>query len=266
MRTRTIIAASMLLTFQSEASFAESKKFTTIWMVADPLDKSAQVEGGTPQNLKLKSGDIFLKHRLLPQSAAKLETDIVDEKGSILLQKNSEMFSLEAGAAKIFCSVNQSKPNLGMSILIGSTGFGHVCAIDHDADGRFDAHFKAKGLVEGLPSISGRVPKAPKVVTSGAYTEIAPAQMITQYFVGIEYEGKPLIYNRRNFRITFGEGKRNESLSDWRYVSGKDYPQSLELLDSKFTVLGEKDGEIDVRIDRSIPAQPFNVFVRISYR
>jgi hypothetical protein len=263
---RVLLCICALIALQSGPAFAQRQNFRTIWVVADRMDGKVPDAGGAPERMVLKSGNVFLMHRLLPLSAALLESDMIDEKGAILIPKGGEMFALDADGAKIFCSARQSKPNAAMSLLVGNAGLGHACAIDRDGDGRFDAHFTARGLVKGLPSIDGRMPKAPKSVTGGTYSALAPAQMAAHYFVGIEYEGKPLLYDRRNFRITFGEGDRHESLSDWSFVSGKSYPQSLELMGSKFTIIEEKDGVLDVQIDRTMPRQPFNVRVTFEYR
>ena len=252
-----IFTAALSLGSLVSPALAQRQSYQTLWNVAGRLDAG--------DKLSVKSGDVFLRHRLLPNAAARLDTDLTDEQGKVVIPTGAEMFSLSTSGAKIFCNAKQNGPSVARALLIGG-GLKQVCAIDLEGDGTFDQYFSTMGLVKGLPSLSGRVPKAPKIAKAGGYHAIAPNDMTTQYFVGIEYEGKPLLYDRRNFRIVFGEGKRHESLSDWTFIKGGEYPKSHSLLGGSFTVLSETSGVLNLAIDREIPPQPFNVNVTISYR
>ncbi len=243
-----------------DAVVMKRERYEMIWLVADPLDGG----GETGRTVQIKSGDMFMRHRLLPPKAARLNADMIDAQGKVVIAKGTEMFSLGAGGLIVFCEAGPKDPSALKSLLVAG-GYAHDCGIDRDGDGAFESHFKARGVVKGLPSLSGKIPKQPASVTRSGYELIAPTALATTYFVGIEYEGKPLLYNRRNFRISFGNGNKQQSLSDWSYVSGASYPQSLGLLGGRFTILSEANGALTVRIDRDLPPQPFGIVQTVKY-
>jgi hypothetical protein len=257
----SLIFAGITLALLSTSLSAQRTVYSTKWIVADSLDTPT----GAPRTIKVRSGDVFLRHRLLPKAAAILDADLKDEAGKTILTKGSQMFALEVEGVDIFCDANQKSPSAMTALLVGG-GFKNVCGVDSDRDGRFDSYFSARSLIKGLPSIEGKLPKVAKKSNNVVYRRVEPSTMTAQYFVGIEFEGKPLLYDRRNFRITFGEGNNHKSLSDWSYLKGGSYPQSMELLDSKFTLVSEKDGTLEIKIDREMPSQPFGVVMTVTYR
>jgi hypothetical protein len=248
------ILTILMLAAAPASAQSQRERYRMVWLVADPLDAAT----GAGQTIRIKSGDLFMRHRLLPVRAARLTSDMVDGNGKLILAKQTEMFALDAGGVAVFCEAGAQDPSGMKAVLVGG-GYAHNCGIDRDGDGRFENHFKARGVVKGLPSLSGKFPKQPSAIAPTSYEAMAPAAMTARYFVGVEYEGKPLLYNRRNFRITFGNDRKQESLTDWSYISAESYPKSLTQLGGQFTVLSEADGMLTVRIDRNMPLQPFGI-------
>lgn len=236
------------------------ERYQLVWNVADAMD-AAETAG---KIIQIKSGDVFMRQRLLPTKAARLSANMLDKAGKILIAKDTEMFALDAGMVSVFCEAGAQDPS-GMKSILVAGGYAHDCGIDRDGDGRFESHFKARGAVKGLPSLSGKLPKQPNVIAPVGYEAIEPSAMAAQYFVGIEYEGKPLLYNRRNFRISFGNADKQASLSDWSFINADSYPKSLNQLGGQFTVLSESNGALTVRIDQNIPRQPFGIVRTVSY-
>jgi hypothetical protein len=132
---------------------------------------------------------------------------------------------------------------------------------------RFESYFDTISVVPGLPTIAGKRPKKPKpVATPVAYEVAAPADLEKPFWIGIRYQGKALIYDWRNFQVSFGSDTTDGSLTDFIHTSGSNYPMSLSLLGARFTVLGLEDKKLKVRVDETMPPQPFGIMRTVTYR
>jgi hypothetical protein len=87
------ILAIFVLAAAPAAAQTPRERYSMVWLVADPVDASA----GAGQTISIKSGDVFMRHRLLPVKAARLMADMVDSSGKTILAKQTEMFALDAG-------------------------------------------------------------------------------------------------------------------------------------------------------------------------
>ena len=236
-------------------------EFRTDWQVQGA--ESIDIAEATAS---LRSGDLFMKRRLLPPRAARLDAPLLGVKGEELLPAGAELFGTKSDTVDIYCSTAQKGAGIATQLLLGRTGQKQICLIDTDRDRDFDSFFKVAGEVKGLPSLYARTPKTLDRVNGLKYLPIDPIDMTQKYFVAIEYQGKPLLYDRRDFTVTFGSDEKKESLTRWIYTKGSNYPQSLMYLGGKFTILSENQGVLNVRIDRQIPSQPFGVIKSISFR
>ena len=259
-------AGAVLLTAQGTALVAveaptERHQFRTDWQI------QGTESGDTSEaSVALRSGDLFMKRRLLPPSAARLDAPLMSPKGEELLPAGAELFGTKSDKVDIYCSTAQKGAGIATQLLLGRTGQKQICLIDSDRDRDFDSFFKVAGEIKGLPSLYARTPKTLDRLDGLKYLSIDPATMEQKYFVAVEYQGKPLLYDRRNFTVTFGSDEKTESLTSWIYTKGSNYPQSLTYLGGKFTVLSENQGTLNVRIDRQIPSQPFGVIKSVSFR
>ena len=92
-----------------------------------------------------------------------------------------------------------------------------------------------------------------------SYVITDPKDMEKQFWVGIQYQGKHPLYNRRNFKISFGTDNDRGSLDDtWTYV-GATFPASAKLIGAEFTALGLEGENLRVKIDREFPFETFAV-------
>ena len=257
---------AMLLTSHATALVAveaPSKRyeFETDWQI-----QSAEPSNTAETTVTLRSGDLFMKQRLLPPRAARLNVPLVDKKGEELLPIGAELFGTKSDTVDIYCSTEQKDYNIAAQFLLGRRVQKQICLVDIDRDGDFDNFFKISGNIRGLPSLYARTPKTMDNLDGLKYLSIDPVSMSQTYFVAVEYQGKPLIYDRRNFTVTFGTDQKKESLTSWIYTKGSTYPQSLTYLGGKFTVLSENQGALNVRIDLQIPPQRFGVIQSVSFR
>jgi hypothetical protein len=239
----------------------ERYQFQTDWQI-----QGAETGDSAEPTVTLRPGELFMKRRLLPPRAARLDTPLLGAKGEELLPAGAELFGTRSDKVDIYCSTAQKGAGIATQLLLGRTGQKQICLIDADRDNDFDSLFKVAGEIKGLPSLYARTPKTLDRVDGSKYSSIDPASMTQKYFVAVEYQGKPLLYDRRNFTITFGTDEKKQSLTSWIYTKGSDYPQSLTYLGGKFTVLSENQGMLSIRIDRQIPSQPFGVIKSVSFR
>jgi hypothetical protein len=230
---------------------------TTIWMV-QPADSAA------PAEVEVGARDLILKQKLLPSGLARLTGSFQDDGGKRSLGPGTQLFEVKSDVP-IYCVAGLREPKGFEKFMKGDSRV-QLCLIDTDADGRFDAYFEPVSMVPGLPTITGKRPKSPRPMTPVAYEPAEPSALEKSYWVGIEYQGKPLIYDRRNFGISYGSDDSKGAVTDWIYTSGSTYPISKQLLGASFTVLGMSGDKLRVRIDQPMPPQPFGVIRTVSYR
>jgi hypothetical protein len=113
--------------------------------------------------------------------------------------------------------------------------------------------------VPGLPTIAGRRPKKTKPVTPVRYEKVDPATLEKPFWVGIQYYGKPLLKEARNFNVAFGSDTSKGALTSFVAAEGANYPVSQQLLGASFSVLGAENGKLKVHVDQPMPRQPFGV-------
>lgn len=247
----------LLLAAAASPPQAQRHEVATPWVILpDP-----KLAGTT---VTVAGGELILKQRAVPMRAGRLTDEIVDPAGKFTFSPGAELFSASSDDA-VYCIAGAAEKT-GFAKWMASGANGQFCLIDGDGDKKFESFFTPVSMISGLPSLSGKTPKNPKLLPKPVgYEALAPTAMTTRYWVGIEYQGKPLLYNRRNFGVSFGSDSSKGALTSWVYT-GSTYPASQTLLNAKWTVEAlQSDGRIRVRIDQSLPMQPFGVFRSISY-
>lgn len=234
-----------------------SRSYTAIWVILPDADPA-------PREMSVKGGELILKQRAVPLGLARLDAPVADPKGKFELAAGTELFALQSDVP-IYCVTGRRAPSGVSKWLLGGKNT-QLCLVDADADGRLEGSFVALSPVAGLPTLTGKRPKqADPLVAPAAYRRADPRSITTPYWVGIEYQGKPLLYNRRNFAVSFGNGDDKGSLTDWVYT-GAEFPASKSLLRAQWTVLALEGDRLKVRIDQSMPAQPFGIMHSVTYR
>ena len=240
----------------SAATAQKPRQMLTIWLV--------QPAGTQPGTVEASSTDFILKQRLLPTGLAQLTGPFQDADGNRALGRGTQLFEVKSDVP-IYCVAGMRKPKGFDKWMKGGTT-SQFCLVDMDSDRRFDGYFEPISMVPGLPTIAGKRPKKLKPMTPVGYELADPATLEKPFWIGIQYQGKPLLYDRRNFGVSFGSDTGKGSLTSWVYTSGSSYPVSQKLLGASFTVLGEAGGKVRVRIDQPIPPQPFGVMHSVTYR
>jgi len=270
MRTMTrsgrVIWIPLAVLFASSAHAADRVEYSTQWQIGEPLSGGAAAGLGPDGTRRAAIGEIFMASRLLPPGGARLSADLRDEDGELLVPLGSELFALSAEGTRLYCTVNARGQDAVTSLLIGSRGFSHTCLIDADSDARFESRFTIRGQIKGLPNLSGHLPRSPKSAGGLRYEPIAPRDMQTAYFVGLEYRGDNNPMGNQIFELVFGTEGNTDSLSDRMMIKPREIPRSLEVLGGSFTLLSSADDVATIRIDRPFSAQPFGVEKIVTYR
>ena len=255
MQSKFWVGASLALA-SSVAAAQDPRQMSTIWMVQPSETQPDTVEAG--------STDFIMKQRLLPTGLVRLTGTFQDAKGKRSFGTGTQLFEVKSDVP-IYCVAGMREPKGFEKWMVGGAT-SQFCLVDMDSDQRFDGYFEPVSMVPGLPTIAGKRPKKPKPMAPVAYEIADPSTLEKPFWIGIQYQGKPLLYDRRNFGVSFGSDTSKGALTSWVYTSGSNYPLSQNLLGASFTVLGETDGRLRVRIDQPIPPQPFGVVHTVTYR
>jgi hypothetical protein len=233
----------LLLASASSASGA-GRSLTTVWAVGDSLLSTDVREVGV--------GDYVLKHRLLPSGLAELVAGVEG------LAPGQQLVEIGGGEALVFCDAEIRSKKL--------VGHAQPCLVDADRDGRFEGIFHTTSVTKGLLTIEGKRPKAAKPIAPAAYRRLDPAAFRQALFVGLEYRGSANLVGNHVFEVNYGSDERTGSLSRRLTRKGSKLDAPMEFMGGQFSILGTTANGIRVRLNRSIPPQPFGVLVTTTYR
>lgn len=235
-----------------------NRRLSTNWIV-QPREAPADP-------VVVTSGDLVMKQTLHPTGASQLGSDYQHGSGDDdFLPEGTLLYEVANPVSKVYCAMNLAKSGTLQKILSGPSTT-QRCLVDSDGDGRFEGKFVARSPIEGVPLVNGQLPKELKPVEPPvAYTAVEPSVVGDTYWVGIRYDGKPLLYDRRNFSIDFGNDESDSGLTDWSYIKAEDMPAELSMMRSRFTVVSEGEDGLVIRIDRMMPPQPFSVVQTTTY-
>lgn len=242
--------ALMSITVTGAAS-AQSRNMSTVWMI--------QPSAETPPEQVIGYDGWVLKQALLPEGLFRLDGDAKVPGRPPLFPKNAQLIEVRTDGAIVACDAIARRQKL--------LGANQYCLIDYDRDGSFDGMFAVQNISKGggMPTVQGRYPTKAKPIEPVAYSRLNPTEIATQYFVGIRNAGKAAIYDRQNFQICYGSEAATNCLTDWSYTSASVFPATMELLGAKFTVLSRDEGQVKLRVDRTMPPQPFGIISTTTY-
>ncbi len=171
------------------------------WVVVPILPSTAPVT--------VAKGGFALKQRLLPIGTVTTDADALDADGKPLVPAGTPLMRL-MGRGYIACVFGE-RPRTGLgNFWMGfKGGDSRICLRDTDSDGRFEEFVRySGGLVQGLPSVNGHLPKALHALKQPVgYTVGNPATMPTEYFLAIRYDGHAALGGHPVFVNAFGQGK-----------------------------------------------------------
>ena len=235
----------------------QQRYFISMWYVAE----SDQPLGRRTVN----DGDYVLRSRLLPPSLIRLTADAVEPAtGRVIAPAGTQLFGLESRAAPIWCVAGRRDPGVAERILLSGGSNRQICLVDSDKDGDLDGHFRVQNVVKGVPNFAGHLPRELDPLSGAAFETQRPDQIETDYFVGIRFEGMPMVGGRPVFSITFGNERSRERLTD--VVRPRTENPVVRALDAEFEIVARNGETLDVDVRRNIPVQPFHVVQTVTYR
>jgi hypothetical protein len=232
-------------------AIAQDRTMKTIWTI--------EASTSTPTAQKLKPRDYIFRQRLLPTAIAQIDGIAlgVSIEG---VTNETQLVEIQSAGAAVFCD-----PVVRAQKLIGHA---QPCFIDGDNDGRFEGLFMTTSVTEGLLNIQGNRPKKPRAILPVTYKKLASDQFKRQLFFGIQYRGNANVLSNHVFEYNFGDLNtvEKDSITNRFIVKRNELPMKMDIMGGSFTLMSESADGIVVRIDKTLPSQPFGVLQTTTYR
>lgn len=219
------------------------------------------MESSGPTERVVNDGDYVLKQKLVPMGLAILQVDVASGLANKLRLKAGIQLVAAMGnpSGKTYCAVDTMRVD-NKGVEIPNTRGVTLCLVDADGNGHFESAFEVARDSETGLIIQGTVPNIGEPIDA-AYETRPAAQIGQNYWVGIRYKQYFNIYGNRMLLIDFGRDQRFSSLTTFAAFKSKGpYPQDLTVLGAKISVLEALPKGVHLRLDASIPSQPFAVF------
>lgn len=243
---KAICSLATLAAVTSVPAWAGDRSLQTIWTIQE--DPALLGERTVARE------DYVLKQRLLPTGLVALSSDL-EEAG---LPAGSQLIEVRSPGALVFCDPVSRAQKL--------VGHAQPCLIDADKDGRFEGLFFTTSVTKGILTIEGNRPKTPRVIAPVAYQRLDATAFALPLFVGVQYRGNANPVGNHVFRIDYGSDTSVGSLTE-RFMVGKAaLPASQTPFGAQFDVLAQSPSGIQVRVTKTMPAQPFAVMKITTYR
>ncbi|EAQ29419.1 hypothetical protein NAP1_01565 [Erythrobacter sp. NAP1] len=263
-------AAGLTASHPAAARDMHERHIETLWTISDvDLIESDSSAPADEEGRLVANDDFVIKQRLLPPTAARLTSAIVDGDGDVLAEAGDELFGVVSGSGDVYCLDKRPEYNPVGALMVGAI-FQASCFKDADGDGTFDGGFKKKLQPSAFPQLRGKHRRNLREISGGSFEKIDPRALTKVYYVGIEFDGRGFlaIGKSRYFRVAFGGEYAKGELSRWFSTDGDELPKEMgaEGLGAKWTVLGFEDGAIRVRVDEPLEQKPFAVSIRVTIR
>lgn len=218
-----------------------------------------------PREITVADGEYVVKQRLLPIGLATLDSDVQLPAGSrILVRSQAQLVRVLTQNSKLFCALESMLKAKDGSLQPNKSPF-ILCLNDTDSNGQLDQAFEMPVSKSGV-IMQGRLPKKPQSIDVG-YSEVPGTQFKGDYWVGVRYEQYFNIYGNRMLMTDFGGRGEMQSLTAFDTFKSKGtYPRETGVLGGRFTILAVEPKSIRVRIDKSLPLQPFSVVTNTTVR
>lgn len=217
----------------------------TVWTVLPAEDR--------PGERFVGYDEWVLQQTLLPEGLFRLDSPAGETGRAALFQSGAQLIEMRMEGATVACDAVSRRGKL--------MGASQYCFVDYERDGRFDGMFPVLNISKGggLPTVQGSYPKKVKTIMSVPYSRIEPTQIETRYFVGIRNAGKAALYDWQNFQVCYGSEAATDCLTSYNRTSASIFPSSLSILGARVTVVERNESKVKVRVDSTMPSQPFGI-------
>jgi hypothetical protein len=221
--------------------------------LADPI-WLVQPAGDQGTELNVAEGDWVTRTALLPGGLSLLIDDAVAADGGLVYPKGEKLMLRRFGDDQAWCTIWARK--------IGTKGVGEpgslgeeICFLDADRDGRFDSSVRVKGLAATGIFGAAMPHRTRTALRPTAYHPVEPRQKDLGFVVGVKFSG---IYlgGAPHFTVYYGQGETATAV-------GKSMTMArhgrIEILGASYLILEQEKHVVKVRVERSSPAQPFQL-------
>jgi hypothetical protein len=212
-------------------------------------------------------GNTVVRNRLLPTALAVLKADSISETPkSLSVLAGTQLYSVaNSPGLAVYCAF-ESKMRGKDNTLNENRKEITLCFIDGDGNGKFESKFGVAAGV-GLPMVQGNIPKAKGLMPVDLAYEVRPtSEFKGDLWVALKYEEYFNIYGNRMIMVAFGSRGNEQTLTDFATFKAKGpFPQVVESLGAKITVLSVEAKGSRLRIDRPISIPVFGVYSSTTY-
>jgi hypothetical protein len=206
---------------------------------------------------ELASKEWVVKQPLVPDGLSELVEPVALKPDKPPIPAGTRMLAVQSQMGEVRCITDIRK-------------IPHVmppCLIDTDRDGKFDAWFSSgANAFAALIMVEGRIPKKlTPLATPVPYRDIDPTLHEPALFVGIQRRNYFNIFGNESFMIVYGSEQKQGEITTPVVVKSAAMPKELEVLGARFTAISETAGRLKVRVDTSMPPQPFGITTTTSY-
>jgi hypothetical protein len=222
--------------------------------IADPI-WLVQAAGDQGREITANEGEWVTRVPLLPGALAELTEDAVAAAdGALVYPKGEKLILRMIGNSPGFCTITHRKVGKTKVGLPGSSG-NDVCFFDSDGDDRFDASVRIKNF-SGTTIFGASIPYRNRVpIRPAAFRRLERTQTDRPFFVGVKFSGVYL-GGKPHLTVYYGADGAEMPVGTSMKLArdGK-----IDILGASYSVLGREGHVIRLRVDRAIPAQPFQL-------
>jgi hypothetical protein len=233
--------------------------FTIPWIVVADRSPVGIVQ-------KVKSRTSIASAMLVPETAFGLESDIVDETGSVLLGSSVPL----AGSTSKFgpfvaCTFRVSDKRAKAFIAFGSEKY--LCLIDSAGRGVFDRAFVTKSAFAGI--IAGRHKVSSKAfsIRPASYKPKDARRIAGLPRIYVQYGWTAGLVGKALFQVCFKENTTvpTDCLTGSPSVDVKSLPASFSSFGAQFTLRSKLESGVEVSMDSEFVEQPLTVLIQDSW-
>lgn len=231
--------ALMAVTASSVARTQQPTSFAVTWII-----EPGEVSG---ERKLVRASEPVLEVRLLPERLFTVASDVVDERGKIVISKDAEI-AHASSSYDLGCVINAKRAKQRAQVNLTSNTR-NTCLVDTDRDGLYDHQSLYVSTYYALGA-NGKVRLFSKV-TPTAFQETEPAKSQDSPFLQLRFDG----FAGNNVR--FSVCPQQQAVRPKSCLEGsvsrrvESLPLIVDVLGASFTIHRRTDDSIEVSVEKS---------------
>lgn len=108
--------------------------------------------------------------------------------GEVFVPAGEQFYKALTQGPELWCTANMKMPEGALMTSVIGRVYSQYCILDADNDGVFDGFFKRARTIEVLPTVRGKITPNPRPIRPLKLSQVDPASLRTDYFVGVTFE------------------------------------------------------------------------------